>query len=144
MEWKSEVKAYPNCFGCGDENPIGLGLNYRTEGVYLTTEFVPREEHQGWPGIVHGGIITSLLYEVLENHPFHQGDVAMMKSMETRFRRPGHTGDAIEARSWVLERSGREIKVAASLTRNHGELIAEGTAVMVVLDDTRAKRLGIT
>ena len=71
----------------------------RMEDEHLVTELVPREDHQGWPGIVHGGIISTLLYEVLENLPYRQGTVTMMKSMETRFRRPAKTGERIVARS---------------------------------------------
>ena len=62
-----EPRKYPNCFGCGESNPIGLRLKYRREGDRLRTEFMPGDDHQGWPGIVHGGIIASLLYEVMEN-----------------------------------------------------------------------------
>ena len=49
------------------------------------------EHHQGWPGIVHGGIISSLLYEVMENWPYMNGTVTMMRSMDTRLRKPAST-----------------------------------------------------
>mgnify|MGYP000173868246 CR=1 FL=1 len=76
----AEVKKYPNCLGCGSSNPIGLRLKHRLEGDHLVTEFVPREDHQGWPDITHGGIIATLLYEVLENLPYHLGVVTMIKA----------------------------------------------------------------
>lgn len=137
-------KSYPLCFGCGQANPIGLRLQYRHEGETLVTEFVPKDVHQGWPDIVHGGIIATLLYEVMENYPFHHGLTAMMKGMETKFRRPGKTGRKIVAKSWLVEHSGRDMKVAASLnTEDNDELIAEGNADMVVLNQRQIDRLGI-
>ena len=68
------VEAYPHCFGCGQENPIGLRLSPHVDGDAVVASFVPKDDHQGWPGIVHGGIIASLLYEVLENFAHQQRD----------------------------------------------------------------------
>lgn len=140
---KAIVSEYPFCFGCGADNPIGLRLKYRVEENCVITEFVPREEHQGWPGIVHGGIITTLLYEVLENYPFQNGIVAMMKGMDTKFLRPGKTETKILAKSWLIGQSGRDMNVGASLADESGKLLAEGNANMVVLTLGQKKRLGI-
>ena len=141
---EGRAREYPNCFGCGDSNPIGLGLDLRLEDRFLVTEFTPKEEHQGWPDIVHGGIITALLYEVLENFPYHQGVMTMMRSMETRFRRPAVTGSTLVARSWLTVRSGREMEVSASLTGEQGQLIAEGNATLIELSQDQLKKIGIS
>ena len=80
----TEPKQYPNCFGCGADNPIGLRLQYRREGDAVVTEFTPGDEHEGWPDIVHGGIITTLLYEVMENFAYQNGTIAMMRRHAAR------------------------------------------------------------
>ena len=136
-------RQYPNCFGCGADNPIGLRLRYRHEGDALLTEFTPGEAHQGWPGIVHGGIITTLLYEVMENFAYHNGAMPMMRNMQTRFRRPAKTGERITATASLINRNGREMSVTASLTQAQGELIAEGSAELVALRPEHIERLGI-
>ncbi len=137
-------RRYPQCFGCGDANPIGLRLRYRREGERLVTEFTPGEAHQGWPGIVHGGIIATLLYEVMENLPYHAGKVAMMRGMQTRFRRPALTGERITAAAWLTSGgAGREMRATAQLTRGQGEIVAEGSADLVALGEDHIKRLGI-
>ena len=138
------LKTYPNCFGCGQDNPIGLRLTYASEGDAVVTRFVPQEDHQGWPGIVHGGIIATLLYEVLENFSYQQGVIAMMKQMDTKLRRPGKTGVEIVARSWLAGRSEKEMQVSATLTSDDGTLIAEGSAELVILSQEQKNRLGIT
>ena len=137
------LKTYPNCFGCGQENPIGLRLSFAHDGDALITRFVPEEDHEGWPGIVHGGIIATLLYEVLENYPYQQGIVALMKRMDTNLRRPGKTGVEIVARAWLAGRSETEIQVSATLTDNDGTLLAEGSAELVMLNQKQKTRLGI-
>lgn len=138
------LKSYPNCFGCGSDNPIGLKLSYRIEDEYIVTDFVPQEHHQGWPGITHGGIITSLLYEVMENYPYQKGIVTMMRGMETRFRKPINIGQTIIAKSWLVEESGRVMKVAGSLTNQDGVLLAQGEADLLVLNEEQIERLGIS
>ena len=138
-----EPKKYPNCFGCGESNPIGLRLKYRREGDRLRTEFMPGDVHQGWPGIVHGGIIATLLYEVMENFPYYQGIKAMMRGMETRFRRPANTGEIIVATSWLSETEGREISVLGALNGQDGRVIAEGKAGLMALREDQIERLGI-
>ena len=138
---KPEQK-YPNCFGCGQENPIGLRLRYRHEGDALVTEFTPGDEHEGWRGIVHGGIIATLLYEVMENFAYRNGTVAMMRDMQTRFRSPAKIGEPIVAIARLGERTGREMSVSATLTQD--KLIAEGSAQLVALSQEQMKRLGIT
>ncbi|MFC1962064.1 PaaI family thioesterase, partial [Chloroflexota bacterium] len=53
------------CFGCGQNNPIGLKLKFKKDGDGVRTEFTPGESYQGWPGMVHGGIIGCLLDEAM-------------------------------------------------------------------------------
>ena len=138
----SPEQKYPNCFGCGADNPIGLRLQYRWQDDALTTEFTPGDEHEGFSGIVHGGIITTLLYEVMENFSYLRGDIAMMRDMQTRFRSPAKIGERITARAWLDDRTARETTVTATLTQS--KLIAQGTAQLVILSPERTKQLGIT
>ncbi len=137
-----EPKQYPNCFGCGARNSIGLRLRYHHADDTLVTKFTPKDVHQGWPGIMHGGIIATLLYEVMENFAYHNGDTTMMRSMETHFHRPARIGECITAIARFDRRVGREIRVTAALTQD--KLIAEGTAQLVALTPERIERLGIT
>jgi hypothetical protein len=51
------------CYACGDLNPLGLHMHFRMEGEWAVAPFVARREHQGYPGFVHGGIVSTLLDE---------------------------------------------------------------------------------
>ena len=129
---------YPNCFGCGEENPHGLRLNMKMEGDELRADFTPMPPHQGWPGITHGGIISALLYEVMENWAYLNGIVTMMRSMNTRLISPAKVGRPIRATSWLERRDGREICVSAKL-QSDGRIVAEGSARLVELDERRRR-----
>lgn len=54
-----------SCFVCGDSNAIGLNLRFETDGHVVRTRFTPRPEHIGFKQVVHGGIIATLLDEIM-------------------------------------------------------------------------------
>lgn len=137
-----KIREYPNCFGCGKNNPNGLQLTFRQQGDTLITDFTPGGTHEGWPGIVHGGIISTLLYEVMENLAYRNGTVAMMRDLQVNFRRPAKIGRRITAVARLELSAGREISVTATLVQNN--LIAEGSANLVALPPERIQSLGIT
>ena len=136
------ITQYANCYGCGADNPHGLGLTFESHDGRLSAQFIPETHHEGWPGVVHGGIINALLYEIMENWPFARGIVTMARSMETRFRRPASIGRSITASSWLARRDGREMAIEANL-ECEGIVVAEGRATLVVLSGDQRERLGI-
>ncbi len=137
-----KIQEYPNCFGCGQNNPFGLQLIFRHQGDALVTDFTPGGTHEGWPGIVHGGIISTLLYEIMENLAYRNGTVAMMRNLEVNFRRPAKIGKRITAVARLELCAGRDMSVTATLVQNN--LIAEGNANLVALSQEQIDRLGIT
>ena len=54
-----------SCFVCGEANPAGLKLRFETDGRVVQTRFVPRAEHVGFRQTVHGGLIATLLDEIM-------------------------------------------------------------------------------
>ena len=59
------VRSDHGCFGCGDDNPIGLHLRFAADGDGVKASFVPGPEHQGFGDVVHGGIISTVLDEAM-------------------------------------------------------------------------------
>ena len=54
-----------SCFVCGESNPAGLNLRFETDGEIVQARFVPRAEHIGFKGTVHGGLIATVLDEIM-------------------------------------------------------------------------------
>ncbi|MCL6612595.1 MAG: PaaI family thioesterase [Peptococcaceae bacterium] len=98
---KLPEKAVNMCFGCSPSNPIGLKLKFTMDGDVCRSTFTAGPEHQGWSGYVHGGIISSLLDEVMAQWIWHQEVHAMTAEMTTRFSRavPINVPLTLEARS---------------------------------------------
>ena len=117
---RGAVKKQPNsqlCFVCGLDNPIGLKLAfYEDEQRRVVARFTPQSQHQGYPGVVHGGIVTALLDEVLARVAIGSGRWVMTARLNVRYRRPVPIGGALtvmgEAIGWkrsLFEARGRII-----------------------------------
>jgi len=85
-----------DCFLCGVDNPIGLRLAfYDLEDGRVATRFTPLEEHQGYPGVMHGGLACALLDETIGRTLNHHDIWAMTIDMHTRFLKPVPLGSPL-------------------------------------------------
>lgn len=126
------------CFVCGDANPSGLDLRFYVEGdeVVLTTELDPTLE--GYPGHVHGGIITALLDEGAGwACTAATGRLYVTAELTVRFRAPVPGGRSVTLRA-SLEEDRKRLAVGRSrLEDGEGRVLAEaeGRFIAVPADD---------
>jgi len=75
------------CYVCGAKNPVGLAIHFTTnrEARSISAAFRPSVMHQGFSGIVHGGILSSLLDEAMVKLAFELGLNAVTAEMTIRF-----------------------------------------------------------
>ena len=136
------MKKQPNsqlCFVCGLENPIGLKMAfYQDTEERVVAEFTPGDEHQGYPGVVHGGIVTAMLDETLGRVAIAAERWMVTGRLNIRFRRPIPVGETLtvlgEAVTWkkrVLEARG-EIRLA------DGQVGAEATGTFLEIPPEQA------
>ena len=119
------------CFACGKSNPFGLQLEFATEGEEYVTYFVPEKRHQGWIGIVHGGIVSTILDEVMARHVHILGHSAVTGEINVRFKRPAQVGHRLRFAGRIDEENSRMILCSARATGEDGTLVAEATGKMV-------------
>ena len=118
------------CFCCGVRNPIGLKLTFQTlPGDRLRTEWIPRPEHTGFQDIVHGGLVASVLDEVMIRLLYARGIRAVTAELKTRFLRPLRAGHPYRFESWLVEDKGRIVTAEAEgFDAESGERVASGSA----------------
>jgi acyl-coenzyme A thioesterase PaaI-like protein len=116
------------CFGCGRNNPIGLKLNFRRDGDTVRTEFTPDKLHQGWPGLLHGGILGCLLDEAMSNIAYTTGNTCLTASIEIRLRQPVKVEALLVVTAWIIRHRKRLIETAGKVCLKDGTVIAESTA----------------
>jgi uncharacterized protein (TIGR00369 family) len=124
------------CFVCGKHNPIGLHLEFDFKDNLTRTEFVPQPDHQGYDGVVHGGILASVLDDAMANCLWMRGITAVTAKMSLRYREPV----AVGSRLWVYGRIVQERDKTATaegwLTNAAGTTLVEASGTFFKLSTT--------
>ena len=120
------------CFVCGARNRAGFRLSFHPEpDGSLWTECVAPKKFQGFKNILHGGILATLLDEVMVNVVYLRGTVAVTAEMTVRLKRPVLVGERLRIVGRVQRESRRTVEVASEARISSGVLVAEATALLV-------------
>ncbi len=119
------------CFVCGQSNPLGLKLQFAEEGDQYVTYFTPAKEHQGYVGITHGGVVGTVLDEVMARYVYVLGRSAVTAEITVRLKRPAAVGTKIRFAGKIESENARLILCSARATDEEGQLIAEASARML-------------
>jgi uncharacterized protein (TIGR00369 family) len=103
------------CYGCGVDNDDGLGLRVTLTPTGASCRARFGAGHQGAPGLVHGGLLVTLLDEVMGSLPFEEDSARVTRSMDVRFLKPVAIERDVEAVATVGERSGRRVAVTGTV-----------------------------
>jgi acyl-coenzyme A thioesterase PaaI-like protein len=126
-----------NCFACGTANPIGLHLEFFQEGNSVCSEITIGKNHAGWENISHGGIISTLLDEVMSWTILYFKRVFFLtRKMEIKYIKPVLVGTTLIVKGTLAEESesGNRIKVRAEIRDDKGSLLAKGSGEFVVVN----------
>ena len=129
------------CFGCGSDNPHGLGMRFRTEDGRAVAEFTPPHHLQGYPGHVHGGGVATMLDEAMGWAVYGRGAWAMTARFAMRFRSAVAVGAALLVSGWVTRDRGRFLEVRAEARTRDGRLLAEADGMFVRVTGRQAGEL---
>jgi len=125
------LKDSGRCFACGEDNPQGLKLEVRKTPDGVELDYVLPERFAGWQGIAHGGIVATILDELLA-YACNQTDRSMLTAeMTVRYRKPVRTGQPIHGIGRIAEDRGRLILAEARLLDQSGQLLAEATGKLM-------------
>ncbi len=130
-----------NCFGCGRLNAHGLQLAFFEDdrgGVW--TPFVPEARFEGYTGMVHGGVISTVLDEVMAWSLYRHQIWAVTGDLSVRYRAPIRVGERTRAVGWQVDRRGRRIEMAGEIQREgDGAVLARATATFFVVPESQAE-----
>ncbi len=128
---------YEGCFGCGAENPIGLGLAdfTPTDDGRVQATFRPRPDHRGFDGVLHGGIVAAALDETLAwTAMLHEEVLVLTAKLELKYRRPAPMDEVLSLEGTLLERRGSRLVMSARMTSSEG-VVAEAHGLFLVARD---------
>jgi acyl-coenzyme A thioesterase PaaI-like protein len=111
----NDTSAYQRCFACGARNDSGLRLAFQREGDAVVTEFTPTQAFQGFPGVVHGGILATLLDETLNRTAMVEGRWTMTGRLDVRYRAPALIGQTLRVTAHPLSSRARMIQATGEI-----------------------------
>jgi uncharacterized protein (TIGR00369 family) len=127
-----EEQRFNGCFACGQDNPIGLQLCFSYQDGKAKADFTCPQLYAGYPGVIHGGIISTLLDEAMAKAILISGKNAVTAQMTVHFRQPMLSGSIVHVCGWIIEAKTRTIKTAAEIIGGEGNIIATAEGVFIV------------
>lgn len=121
------------CFVCGRNNRIGLHLTFRLEADATHAEFLPQPDHQGYDGVVHGGILAAVLDDAMANCLWLRGVAAVTAKMELRYREPVSVGTRLLIYGRLLDERRNIATAEGWITSASGTRLVEATGTFFKL-----------
>ena len=121
------------CFVCGPGNAWGLKVAFRLDDDVCRAEFTPGGDHAGYDGVTHGGILFSLLDDVMANWLYLSGEPCFTAKVEVRYRQPLPLGTPLRLEGRLLRRRGRlAVLEGKALKAADGALVVEAVGSFMV------------
>lgn len=116
-----------SCFVCGESNPLGLKLRFETDGRIVQARFRPRPEHIGFKNVVHGGLIATVLDEIMVwACAVQTRQFAFCAEFNVRFLNPLPPGEEVLITSELTaNRNGRIFEAQAAVHNSQGQTLAK-------------------
>lgn len=124
------------CFGCGQNNPIGLKLTFTRDGDTVRAEYTPDPFFQGWPGLLHGGITGTLLDEAMSHVAYTTGHTCLTATVTTRIRQPIPLDQTLVVTARITRHRKKIIETAGVISLKDGTVVAESTAKQFIVENT--------
>ena len=127
---------YGHCFGCGELHPTGLHLVAHVgEGATIIAEFTVTENHQGAPGLAHGGLLSLAFDEALGKLMWLLRSPAVTARLETDFIRPVPLGTTLFITAEITGQVNRKVYSAAvgRIGSHDGEIAVRAAALFVIV-----------
>jgi uncharacterized protein (TIGR00369 family) len=129
------------CFACGPLNGRGLRLDIQHDGAVTYAAFVPDEDWQGVAGVVHGGLVATVLDEVMAWELYGHDDFAVTARLAVTYRQPVPIGEPLRATAQLVEARRRARRVRAELRDRAGTVLAQAEALFMAVPQDREAEL---
>lgn len=130
------------CFACGAENKYGLQMKFYTNGEYLSSKLRLEERFTGWDQLVHGGIISTILDELMAWTVIYMTkNIMLTKSITVNYHNKILSGTEIQAFSRIEQIRDKEAILNSEIYDDKDCLCAQATGIYAVFPLKLARRL---
>ncbi len=129
----NDTSEYQRCFACGARNDAGLHLHFSMEGDAIVTEYTAPPQFQGFPEVVHGGILATLLDETLSRTATAEDRWMMTGRLEVRYRNAAPVGRPLRVTARKVTSRSRMVQAEGEivLADEPGTVIASATGTFL-------------
>jgi len=128
---RHQARLNPSCIVCGSQNPKGLAIQFRVEADGAHAEWTPSGDWESFQGVIHGGIISTVLDEAMSKAIVACGWEAFTVDLHVRFRGRVTPGETLLIRGWIVDRRKRLIRAESALSTRNGEERAHAWATFL-------------
>jgi len=120
------------CFACGGKNLKGLRLKFKhpEPGKLLSTVIFPKH-YQGYKNIVHGGLMATVLDEMMVNLAWVEGKPAVTAQLNVSLKKAAKIGEKIHLEGRIVKEGGRVIHTRSEAKNEKGEVLASAEGICV-------------
>jgi len=131
-----------NCFACGSLNRNGLGMTIHIDRDAAWSALQLESRFEGWEGIAHGGILATLLDEIMGWTLAVGDDWGVTARLAVQYRKPVEVGSELRVEGWVTRRRRRVIETAGRIVdATSGLEYATADGTYVTVDEARKREL---
>jgi acyl-coenzyme A thioesterase PaaI-like protein len=131
LAWLNDRSEFQRNFVHGLRNPIGFHLQYRLEDEVVVADWTPTEDHVGFPGYAHGGLVGAVLDDAMGRCPAMLHRWVMTARQSLRFRNGAPIGTALRVEAHMTRVQRRVITAEGRMLLPHGEVVAESEATFL-------------
>ncbi|HWF58288.1 MAG TPA: PaaI family thioesterase [Candidatus Dormibacteraeota bacterium] len=139
--WLNDHSEYQRNFVHGLRNPHGLHLQYHLAGDRVATTWVADDDHAGFPGFVHGGLIAAVLDDAMGRCSVLHRRWVVTGRMETRFRDAAPLGVALRVEGWITSLTRRAMTAESLMTLEDGRVVAGATGTYLPIPASLLDRM---
>ena len=135
------IPDYPYCFVCGDKNQKGLNIRFFAHDGKAKAEFTPTREFEGYKDILHGGIISTLLDEVMIKSILAQGILTITTQIDVKLKNAAKIGEKLYLEGEITDKRGKIIMTQGKVFKEDGTIVAEATGKFFRAAEDMKRRL---
>lgn len=134
-----------SCFGCGQNNAIGLRMHFKTDDSKVYSRVAVPAAMAGWDATVHGGIISTMLDEIMGWSVIYLlGKIGVTKTMTVTFMKPISVEEELTVIGSVQQvQTGRQVLVTGEIYNAGNVLCAKASGEFASMTPQAAVRLGV-
>jgi acyl-coenzyme A thioesterase PaaI-like protein len=134
----NDETTYQRCFACGHRNESGLKLIFRREGERIIADYTPSERYQGFPGVLHGGILATMLDETMSRTGALRREWLMTGKLDIRYRRPAPIDQPLRVWGEIARERAGAVDAIGAVELTDGTVLAEARGMFLRMPDELA------